>query len=75
MKIISPTKIQKNIWLVSDTNNVYTVVKKWEPKTVILPYFEGIEDYVEDIEMYANKEKLEKKYKESLDSWLSDLVI
>jgi len=75
MKILTPTKIQKNISLLSDRENTYIVVKKGEPKTVIVPYFEGIEDYLEDIEMYANKEKLEKKFKTSLESGLSDLVI
>jgi len=75
MKILTPTKIQKNISLLSDRENTYIVVKKGEPKTVIVPYFEGIEDYLEDIEMYANKEKLEKKFKTSLESGLSDLAI
>lgn len=75
MKIISPSKVQKNISILSDRENIYTVVKKWEPQTVIIPYFEWIEDYVEDLEMYANRYNLVKKFKNSVDSWLSDLVI
>lgn len=75
MIITSPTKIQKNLWILSDNKNVYTIVKNWEPKSIIIPYFDWIEDYIEDIEMYANREKLVKEYKESVDSWLSDLII
>ncbi len=75
MKIMTPTNIQKNISVLSDGNNIYTVVKNWEPKSLIIPYFDGIEDFIEDIEMYANREKLVKSYKESLASGLSDLVI
>lgn len=75
MKIITPSKVQKNISILSDTTNIYTVVKKWEPKTIIIPYFEWIEDYIEDLEMYINREKITKKMEVSLESGLSDLVI
>jgi len=75
MKIITTSKIQKNISILSDNNGIYTVVKNWEPKSLIVPYFEGIEDYIEDIEMYANKDKLTKKYNESIKSGISDFVI
>jgi hypothetical protein len=75
MKITTPTKIQKNISILSDSDNIYTVVKNWEPKSLIIPYFEGVEDYIEDIEMFANRDKLIKKYQESVDSWLSKFVI
>ena len=75
MIITSPTKIQKNLSILSDSNNVYTIVKNGEPKSIIVPYFDWIEDYIEDIEMFANRDKLIKKYKDSIDSWLSDFVI
>jgi hypothetical protein len=75
MIITTPTKIQKNLSILSDTKNVYTIVKNWEPKTFLVPYFEWIEDYIEDLEMYANREKLVKQFKESSESWLSDLTI
>ena len=79
MKIISTSKIQKNIAILSDNTNIYTVINKWEPKTMIIPYFEGlqevVEDYLEDMEIYLNKEKLSKKYEESKNSGLSDLII
>ena len=79
MKIVSTSKVQKNIWILSDNKNIYTVIKNWEPKTMLVPYFEWlqevVEDYIEDMEMEANKETLMKKYKESKESGLSDLVI
>ncbi len=79
MKIISTSKVQKNISILSDNKNIYTVVNKGEPKTMIIPYFEWlqeiVEDYLEEMEIYSNKEKLSKKYKESKNSGLSDLII
>jgi len=79
MKIISTSKVQKNIAILSDNTNIYTVINKWEPKTMIIPYFEGlqevVEDYLENMEIYLNKEKLVKKYQNSKNSGLSDLII
>jgi len=46
---------------------------------MIIPYFEGlqevVEDYLENMEIYLNKEKLVKKYQNSKNSGLSDLII
>jgi hypothetical protein len=46
---------------------------------VLVPYFEGcdryIEDYMEDFEMYSNREKLVEELKKSAESGDSDLVI
>jgi len=46
---------------------------------MIIPYFEGlqevVENYLEDMEIYTNKEKLVKRYEDSKNSGLSDLVI
>jgi len=79
MKIISTSKVQKDIKILSDRNNIYTFINNWEAKTMLIPYYEGlqskIEDWIEDIEMYSNKEKLIKKWEESLASGLSDLTI
>lgn len=79
MRIISTSKVQKNIAILSDNTNIYTVINKWEPKTMIIPYFEGlqevVEDYLENMEIYLNKEKLVKKYQNSKNSGLSDLII
>jgi len=75
MILTTPTKIQKNLSILSDTKNIYTIIKNWEPKSILVPYFEWIEDYIEDIEMYANRDKLVKELKESSESWLSDLII
>ena len=79
MKIVSTSKVQKNISILSDRKNIYTFIKNWEPKTMLIPYYEWlqeiIEDYIEDMEMQANREKLIKKAKKSVESGLSDLVI
>ena len=79
MKIVSTSKVQKTISLLSDRENIYTVVKNWEPKTMIIPYYEWlaekIEEIIEDLEMETNKEKLIKKWNNSLNSGLSDLII
>ena len=46
---------------------------------MLVPYYGGlqeiIEDYLEDMEMHANREKLIKEWRESLASGLSNLTI
>lgn len=80
-KIITTTQAQKTICEIASNINVqtYIVTNKGEGRMVILPYFDGcmdrIEDYLEDYEMMINKEKLQKKWKVSSASGLSDLVI
>ena len=81
MKIISTTEVQKNIWTISkdiEVNN-YTIINRWKPKMVLLPYFENnddiIDDYLEQYEINKNSKNLKKQIQESLDSGLSDLVI
>ncbi|MDQ7009112.1 MAG: hypothetical protein Q9M94_02375 [Candidatus Gracilibacteria bacterium] len=79
MRIISTSKVQKNIAILSDNTNIYTVINKGEPKTMIIPYFEGlqeiVENYLEDMEISLNKESLSTKYQNSKNSGLSDLII
>lgn len=75
MKTITPTKIKNNISIVSDNSTVYTVLEGWEPKTLIIPYIDWIEDYIEDLEMFVSKDKLQKKYEKSIESGLSSLVV
>ena len=79
MKIITTTELQKNIWSISkeiEWNN-YTIINRWKPRMVMLPYFENneefISDYLEEYEMRKNEVDLRKELKESLDSGLSDL--
>lgn len=81
MKIISTSQLQKNIWSISkdiDSEN-YTIINRWKPKLVILPYFddneEFINDYLEEYEIKINSKKLKKDLQNSLDSWRSDLII
>lgn len=59
--------------------NAYIVTNKGKGRMVLLPYFDGcdryLEDYMEDYEMYSNKDKLQKRLQKSLDSGPSDLII
>ena len=79
MKTISIPRIQQNIKILLDKQNFYTLVDNWQPKTMLIPYNEElkeiIEDYFENLEMQMNKKNVIKKWKESLESWLSNFVI
>ncbi len=79
--IITTTHLQQKIGEI--TANIdkksYIVTNRGEGKIVMLPYFDGcsefIDDYMEDFEMYANREKLVKEFEESYKSGPSDLII
>ena len=79
MKIISTSKVQKDIKILSDRENIYTFINNGEAKTMLIPYHEWlqalVENYLEDIEMYENREKLIKYGEESIKSGLSNLTI
>lgn len=81
VKIISTTEAQKKLCGIASNIDVqtYIVTNKGAGRMVILPYFDGCmdwaEDYLEEYEMMMNKEKLQKKWKASSESGLSDLVI
>ena len=81
MKIITTTKLQQKIGEISADigENPYIITNRGDAKIVLLPYFDGcntfIEDYMEDYEIYMNKDELEKKWKKSSESGESDLVI
>ncbi len=53
-----------DIWMLIWTDLYKLMMEKWI-----------IDDLVEDLEMNKNKEKLQEKYKNSANSWLSNLVI
>lgn len=81
ISIITTSEMQKKIGEI--TRNIdkisYIVTNNGKGKVVLLPYFDGcnrfIEEYMEDYEMYQNREKLQKKYQKAFDSGPSDLVI
>lgn len=81
VKIIPTTKVQQQIGSISAYigSTAYIVTNRGEGRIIMLPYFDGCDewmaDYMEDYEMAMNREALEKKYKESLKSGESDLVI
>lgn len=80
-RIITTTQMQQKIGQISDTVDkvAYIVTNRGEAKMVILPYYDGcdevIEDYMEDYEIWKNREKLQKEIEESLASGRSDLII
>lgn len=79
--IITTTQLQQRIGEITASINKksYIVTNRGQGKMIILPYFDGcdrfVEDYLEDYEMYANKEKLQKELMASKKSGRSDLVI
>lgn len=79
MKIVTTTQVQQNIWILSDTNNMYTVINRWEPKTLVIPYSEEaldmLEDYLEDLEIMRNSDNLQKEMQASVDSGISHFKI
>jgi hypothetical protein len=81
MTIITTTQVQQKIGTISDSigENGFIVTNRGEAKIVMLPYFDGcsdlIEDYMEDYQMMKNKKKLQKELKASAKSGKSSLVI
>lgn len=80
-KIVTTAEVQKKIGKISKTIEIeaYIVTSHGKGKMVMLPYFDGcdeaLNDYMEDFEMAQNKEKLQKKYEKSSNSGESDLTI
>ncbi len=79
--IITTTHVQQRIGEIAKNidKTSYIVTNKGEGKVVMLPYFHGcdefIAEYLEDYEMFMNRNSLDKRYKQSIDSGKSDLVI
>ncbi|MFA5799682.1 MAG: hypothetical protein WC840_01845 [Candidatus Peribacteraceae bacterium] len=80
-KIITTSQLQKTIGqLLSYVSQSWVVVtKKGRPTAIMLPYFDdnesAVADYLEEYEMDKNRVVLQTRFKESVDSGLSDLVI
>ena len=81
MEIISNTELQKHIGSIAKNieKNALTVTTRGKPKMMIVPYFDGcsdmIDDYMEEFLLWKNRQKLQKEAEESLASGLSDLII
>lgn len=77
MTIITKTALQKNIGKIKSGS--YIVVNGGKPESIILPYFEGneewIENYLEEYEIMKNSKNLQREMKKSLASGKSNLVI
>lgn len=80
-KLITTTQLQQKIGEISAQikTTPFIVTNRGEGKIILLPYFNGcddmIDEYMEDFEMYSNKEKLEKQFEKSYKSGLSNLKI
>lgn len=80
-KIVTTTQVQQKIGEFSrsiiETN--YIVTNRGEGRIVMLPYFDGcdeqMDEYMEDFEMAKNREKLVKRYKKSFKSGKGTLTI
>jgi len=79
--IITTTHVQQKIGEIAQNidKTGYIVTNKGEGKVVMLPYFHGCDDwineYIENYEMYKNKQTLEKKYEKSAKSGKSNFTI
>lgn len=79
--IITTSQVQQKIGEIAANigKKHYIVTNRGLGRMVILPYFDGCQDlineYIEDYEMQLNKDKLEAELKASLKSGPSDLVI
>ena len=79
--IITSTQVQQKIGQITASigEKTYIVTNRGEGKIIMLPYFDGcdefITDYLEDYEMYKNKTKLQKRYKQSSKSGKGSLII
>lgn len=79
--IITTTEMQQKIGEISAKidKTPYLVTKHGKAKMVILPYYEGgheaLEDYLEDYEIWLNRDKLQEEMRRSASSGDSDLII
>ena len=80
-KVITNSNFQKMIGKISQEigNMHYTVINRGVPKMVVLPYFEGNDDYIEDYleryEIEKNQKKLQKELQSSLATGMADFQI
>ena len=79
--IVTTTQVQQKIGQISDSieEKSYIVTNRGEWRIILLPYYDGcdqfIDNYMEDFEMRKNQKKLQEKYKASSKSGKSSLII
>jgi hypothetical protein len=79
--IITTTQVQQTIGQISKTigEEAYIVTNHGKGKIVMLPYFNGcdeyITDYIEDYEMSKNRTVLQQRYRQSVKSGRSKLKV
>ncbi|MBI5414395.1 hypothetical protein HZA38_02675 [Candidatus Peregrinibacteria bacterium] len=80
-KIITTTHVQQKIGEISGSIEEisFIVTNRGEGRIVMLPYFDGCDEYIgeymEDFEMAKNRNSLKKKYEKSSASGKSSLII
>lgn len=81
IKIIPTTQVQQQIGALSSDieEQTYIVTNRGKARIVMLPYFDGcdenIQDYIEDYEMAKNRKILHERYTISSKSGKSSLKI
>ncbi len=81
LRIITTSELQRSVGKLQEwvTRMTVIVTSRGKPRAVVLPYFEenqaAIDEYLEDYEMYRNREALEEEFRRSVESGPSDLVI
>jgi hypothetical protein len=79
--ILTSTEVQQRIGQISDQISTISIIvtNRGKPKIVMLPYFPGcddlIDEYEEDYEIWLNREQLKKEMKESSESGISNFKI
>ncbi len=79
--IITTTQVQQKIGEITSSigEKTFIVTNRGMGKIVMLPYFggcdENITDYMEDYEVFKNKETLKKRYQKSSKSGKGSLII
>ena len=80
-EIITTSEVQQNIGSISSSigEKTFIVTNRGKAKMVLLPYFSGCDDFIDDYfeyyEMMKNKKELKKRFQESADSGDSDLIV
>jgi hypothetical protein len=77
MNIYSKSELQKNIGNI--TNLPALVLNRGKPEFVIVPYYDGSEefiaDYLEELDIKKHQDSLQEKLRKSKNSGISDLRV
>lgn len=77
IKIINTTELQKRAsQIVKEVQaKPHIIINKGRPKMILLPYFEGCDEKIEEYWREIKGPELKKRYQASVESGISDLSI